>query len=538
MATFRQRFSLEFNRLAHRASTLRRIFKLTVIGAACLLTSSCQQNSVPFLPEFPQIDLLIVNGMVLDGLGNDAIPADLVIVDEQIVFVGKTAFSPAELDKRVAVRIDAEQRIVAPGFIDLHAHGNPLVTPALENFLAMGVTTICLGQDGTSPEVMNLGDWLVEVENNGISINLAMFVGHGTLRKLTGINRTAEPRPADLLRMLELLDETLKYTFGMSTGLEYNPGLNAQAAELEALAKVVGGNDRLIMSHLRSEDDDQLETSIQELLNQGRFARVHVAHLKSVYGHGSEAAEKILQILNDAREAGVHVTADMYPYNASYTGISIVFPVWAKTTEQFELARLERRAELETFLRDKIARRNGPEATLLGTPPYTGKTLGDLAGELEMPFEQILIDLIGPQGSSGAYFVMDDELQTRLLEDPQISIASDGRIDGFHPRGHGAFAKIIDEYVNQRQLFSLAEAVRKMTSQSASILGLTDRGVIQAGKKADILIFDPAKIKATATYPEPHQFAEGFDVVIVNGKIARRADKITDTFFGKVLKPE
>lgn len=516
---------------------MTRVLNTVVLAIFCLLAASCRENNSAFLPEFPTVDLLIINGMVMDGSGSEAFPADLVIVDDEIVFVGKTGFSPAELLERVAVTIDAKQRIVAPGFIDLHAHGDPLKTPDFENFLAMGVTTISLGQDGSSPPVMHLGDWLSEVEDTGIAVNLAMFVGHGTLRDLTGIGRTPEPAPDDLARMLELLDATLEYTFGLSTGLEYNPGLNAQAAELEALAKVVGRNDRLIMSHLRSEDDDRLAASIEELVEQGRFARVHVAHLKSVYGHGAESAERILRLLYNARASGIQITADSYPYNASYTGISIVFPVWAKTTDQFEVAKVERRAELEQFLRDRIARRNGPEATLLATPPYTGKTLGDLTRELEMPFEQVLIEKIGPQGSSGAYFVMDDELQTRLLTDPLISISSDGSPEGFHPRGHGAFAKIIEEYVNKRQVLSLGEAVRKMTSQSAGILGITDRGVIEAGKKADIIIFDPEAVKATATYPEPHQLAEGFDTVIVNGRIARHQARMADTYAGKVLKP-
>ena len=244
-----------------------------------------------------------------------------------------------------------------------------------------------------------------------------------------------------------MLDTALDDTFGMSTGLEYNPGLNARRGELEALAKVVGANDRMIMSHMRNEDDDQLDASLAELLDQGRFARVHVSHLKSVFGSGTARAEEILGILSDAREQGVEITAEIYPYTASYTGIGIVFPVWAKTAEQFEVAKRERREELATYLRDRVNRRNGPEATLLGTDPWTGKTLAELSFELEMPFEDVLIDVIGPQGGSGAYFVMNDELQSRLLADPLVGVCSDGSPTGFHPRGHGTFARIIERYV-------------------------------------------------------------------------------------------
>ena len=516
---------------------MSKTLQLVIACIFALLSLSCQQSTVPFLPKFPEIDLLIINGKVLDGLGNKAISADLVIVEGKIVFIGKSKFNQDDLAKRVKIIIDAKKRIVAPGFIDLHAHGSPLKTPAFENFLAMGITTISLGQDGESPELINLNSWLTKVKEKGISVNLAMFVGHGTLRTLTGINRTVQPSTEELQRMLDLLDKTLKYTFGLSTGLEYNPGLNAQLDEMNALAKVVGSNNRLIMSHLRNEDDDQLEASIEELLKQGQYAKVHVSHLKSVYGKGVNRAEEILKLLSDAKNSGINVSADIYPYNASYAGISLLFPVWAKTTEQFNIAKIERKTELETFLRNKIMKRNGPEATLLGTPPYTGKTLAQLSQTLEIPFEQVLMK-IGPKGAAGAYFIMDDELQTRMIIDPTVSISSDGRLEGHHPRGHGAFAKIIDEYVNKRKVLSLPMAIQKMTSQSAKILGIADRGVLQVGKKADIVIFEPKNVKAKANYSQPHQLAQGFDIVIVNGEIARHKGKISPEFWGQVLKPE
>ncbi|HUD97366.1 MAG TPA: amidohydrolase family protein, partial [Woeseiaceae bacterium] len=362
-------------------------------------------------------------------------------------------------------------------------------------------------------------------------------VGHGTLRTLSGIGLGQDPAGEPLQAMLSILDETLPYTFGMSTGLEYNPGLNAKPAELTALARIVGKHDRVIMSHMRNEDDDQLEDSIAELLDQGQHARVHIAHLKSVYGKGIVRAEELLSILHDARDSGVAITADVYPYTASYTGIGIVFPVWAKTTEQFELARRERREELEAYLRDRIEQRNGPEATLLGTEPWSGKTLADLSFELETSFEDVLIDRIGPQGASGAYFVMNDALQSRLLEDPVVGVSSDGSPTGFHPRGHGTFAKIIEDYVVEREVLTLAEAVRKMTSFAAEIIGIEDRGAVREGMRADLIIFDPRNVRANATYPEPLQLAAGFDVVIVNGRIARQDGRLAPELTGRVLAP-
>jgi N-acyl-D-aspartate/D-glutamate deacylase len=293
----------------------------------------------------------------------------------------------------------------------------------------------------------------------------------------------------------------------------------------------------MIMSHLRNEDDDQLERSIAELLEQGEDARVHISHLKSVYGSGSARAEEILAILSAARTSGIEITADIYPYSASYTGIDIVFPVWAKTRGEFDVARVERRDELAEFLRNRVNRRNGPEATLLGTDPWTGRTLADLAHELEQPFEDVLIDVIGPDGAYGAYFVMNDELQARLLADPQVGVCSDGSPSGFHPRGHGTFAKIIEKYVVQDGVLTLGEAIRKLTSFPAKVLGITDRGVLKEDMIADLLIFDPRNVHARSTYPDPLQLAQGFDVVVVNGKIAREYGRQADSHFGRVLSP-
>jgi len=205
--------------------------------------------------------------------------------------------------------------------------------------------------------------------------------------------------------------------------------------------------------------------------------------------------------------------------------------------EQFDIAKVERRDELAEFLRNRVNRRNGPEATLLGTDPYTGKTLADLAHELEMPFEDVLIDVIGPDGVSGAYFVMNNELQTQILTDANVGVCSDGSPTGFHPRGHGTFARIIERYVQQESILTLPDAVRKMTSFAASVLSITDRGVVKAGMIADLLVFDPSRVHETATYAKPLQLAVGFDVVIVNGKIAREDGRQADGFFGRVLRP-
>lgn len=479
------------------------------------------------------VDLLIANGQVIDGLGGEPRVADVVVGDGRILFVGRVPDGAVAPDRV----IDAAGRVVTPGFIDPHSHGDPFTTPAFENFLAMGVTTITLGQDGSSPEVDDLAVWLDGVQANGIGPNLAMLVGHGTLRRQAGIGTSPAPTAAQSTALLERLDRALAVTFGLSTGLEYDPGRHAGQVELDSLARVVGARDRVIMSHLRSEDDDRLAVALDELIAQGAHARVHVAHLKSVYGRGAARAREILAMLDAARADGVRISADLYPYAASYTGIGLLFPDWASTETDFAAARRDRREELAAYLRRRVLARNGPEATLLGTEPFTGRTLADLARELGKPFEDVLIDDIGPQGASAAYFVMDDALQAELLLDPWVAVCSDGHPSGFHPRGHGAFARVVEEFVMQRRLLGLAEAVRKMTSLPAAVLGIRDRGSIQVGLAADLLVFDPARVSATASYVEPFRLAEGFDLVIVNGRVVRRDGELAAGLPGRVLRP-
>ncbi|HNP34764.1 MAG TPA: amidohydrolase family protein [Woeseiaceae bacterium] len=506
---------------------------LTILVCA----SACDRPAPGFLPDFGQIDLLIENGQVVDGTGSLPRLADIVVVGDEIVFVGNSDFSAADLRQRVIRRIDATGRVVTPGFIDLHAHGDPLETPYFENFLAMGVTTITLGQDGSSAEVEQLANWLQQVSKNGIGPNMLTFVGHGSLRELSGVRRTVEPDAQHLQGMRAMLANALDVSFGLSTGLEYEPGLYAQEDELKILAELVGQKGRIIMSHMRSEDDDQLDTSIQELLAQGHYAPVHVSHLKSVHGKGKERAEEILALLSAARASGIKVTADVYPYMASYTGIGLLFPVWAKSDEQFRQAVTGRHGELREYLRNKVEQRGAPEATLLGTAPYTGKTLAEVALQMEMPFEDVLIDIIGPSGADAAYFVMDDQLQSRLLADPYVSVSSDGSPTTFHPRAYGTFARIIERYVEKEKMLTLPEAIRKMTSLAASILGITDRGVIAPGMKADLLVFKPEQVHETASFADPMQLAVGFDLVIVNGKLARENGKMDGALHGRVLLP-
>lgn len=508
------------------------IFVFFLLSVACSerYTTKFEQFLAQQHPE-QKFSLLITKGQVINGTGAIAYQADVLINDDTIAFIGRVDTSLIAVDKI----LDASQKVVTPGFIDTHAHGNPLETPDFQNFLAMGATTIALGKDGSSPE--NMVDWMEQVEDTIPGVNIAMFVGHGTLRMTSGIKYNPRPSVEQLGEMGSMLRDQLDAgCFGMTTGLEYIPGMYAPDYELEYLAKIVGEKGKLITSHVRNEDDDAVEKSIRELLMQGKYSPVHVSHLKVVYGKGEERAEEILRLLEEARQQGIQVTADVYPYTASYTGISILFPEWALPPHDFEQVVATRRKELAAFLHNKVNQRNGPEATLLGTAPFVGKTLAQIAAELNKPFEDVLIEDIKPGGASGAYFVMDDRLQARFIADSLVMICSDGSPSARHPRGYGTFAKIIEDFVVKDSLLSLEEAIRKMTSLPAKVMSIQDRGMLKTGCKADILIFNPQQVHAAATYENPFQLAEGFAYVIINGKVSLAEGKFAKERYGKLLR--
>lgn len=483
-----------------------------------------------FLKINDRFDCWVHNGLVHDGLGHPAVKADVLISGDKIVYVGWVDSTKI----KVKQKIDATGKVITPGFIDTHAHGDPLATPEFSNFLAMGVTTIVLGQDGGSP-ANDIGTWLHSVDSIGPAVNIATLAGHGSLRRQSGIEYKPDPTDEELDSMVFLLKKSmLEGAWGLSTGLEYTPGIYASDRELLLLARAVGEQGGLIMSHIRNEDDSEIENALAELLRQGQYCKVHVSHLKVVYGKGQARADTILSFLRKAENSKFRITADVYPYMASYTGIGIVFPPWAKAPHDYNRVKQNRRQELLEFLRTKVTQRNGPEATLLGTGPYAGKTLSDLSKEQNRPFEEILLD-IGPEGASGAYFVMDEALQSRLLTDSLVMVCSDGSPTMLHPRGYGSFAKIIEQYVSKDSLFALEEAVRKMTALPAATLGLKERGVLASGYLADLLIFDPQQVKANATFTTPHLLSSGFDYVLVNGKIAIQAGEIQKNRNGRVL---
>jgi len=504
-----------------------------------MITACGNQKKTEFdqlISENNRFDIAIVNGNVIDGSGAEAFKADLLIRDEVITFVGKI-----DLEKIVVSKtINAEGKTVSPGFIDVHAHGNPLSDVSFESFLATGVTTMVLGQDGGHPSLKeqeyDILPWMEQLEQSDLELNVAMFVGHGSLRRQAHIPNEVKPTAAQLAAMEAALEAALEAgCFGISTGLEYVPGMYADELELQALAKIVGANDAVMMSHMRNEDDEAIEASIDELLALGALCQVHASHLKVIYGKGAARGQGILQKLADSKKQGIQVSADVYPYMASYTGIGILFPSWCKTNQQFERAKLDRLDELKAYLFNRVIKRNGPEATLFGSGKYAGKTLGTVAAEENKTYVDILME-IGPQGASGAYFIMDQTLQDEFITDPKTMIASDGSPTMLHPRGHGTQARIIEKYVEGTEQLELSMAIYKMTGLPAKTINLKERGFLAKNYIADILIFNPSEVKEKATYENPYQFSEGFDQVILNGKLVRENGKLLSANNGKLLR--
>ena len=501
-------------RVASYASFLVGIFVL--LGLACT-TSQDEDSSA----ESQTYDWHVRGGTLVDGTGDAARQSDVLVRGDTIAHVG--AVDP---DTITAARtFDASGLHVTPGFIDAHAHGNPLDTPRFRNALAMGVTTVLLGQDGGGPKAQAFADRLSAVAEARPFVNVGYLIGHNTLRPESGIGYDA-PTEAERQRLAGLVKRGLDDgAFGLSLGLEYDPGIQAQMPELVAVAEPVAARGGVIMSHMRSEDAADIEDSVAELIEQGRRsgAHVHAAHLKIVLSDNPDQARAVLEQMDTARENGLEVTADVYPYKASFTGVSILFPEWARPPNEYETVRAERGQELRRYLTNRVNERNGPEATLFGTGPWTGMTLAEVADSTDQSFADVLMDL-GPDGASAAYFVMDEAVMKRFLAAEHAVVSSDGSPTMRHPRGHGAFARVLDRYTGPDALLSLEEAVHKMTGETASIIGLdessrvaTPRGLVREGYAADLLAFDPDAVQDRADFSHPHRLARGMEAVWVNG---------------------
>lgn len=518
-------------------------------------------------------DVIIRGGQVVDGTGRPGYRADVAVCGNQISAIGDLSGVRAEKE------LDAEGMIVAPGFIDSHAHSDTsfLKDSSSASKLYQGITTEVSGQCGSSPfpateerlNEMNEDGWYLEsfdgfvrkFEESGcrMAVNQALLVGHGSLRAGV-IGYEDRPVTVDEMDVMKkLLRRDLEAgAWGMSLGLEYSPGFFADAEELKELGKVVAEYDGLIPCHMRSEGL-HIDEAVDELMEVGRSsgAHVHVSHLKVDNFRVHGRAPEIWDRLERARKEGVRVTADMYPFTASCTSLSIRCPKWSQEGGGAATAHFlqgPRRQEVIEGIRSHYFNAERAETCLINDdaglwPEIVGKNLRYVAEEYLHTTDyaeaaaEILVRTEGRAG--GIFFVMDEKDMLYFLA-KDVGIGSDGwALPGDpeklssrpHPRSYAAVSEFF-RLAREKKLCSLEEAVRRVTGKAADMLGLKDRGRLEKGMAADIVVFDPETIGPRATYLEPVQLSQGVKHILVNGGIALQDGVQTGWRGGRFLRKQ
>ena len=502
------------------------------------------------------LDVLIKNGLIVDGSGNPSYHANLGIAGDTIAFLDEDTCTAEKV-------IDAAGRIVTPGFIDIHTHSDfgILAVPTADNYVMQGVTTTAAGNCGFSLapvtkkyfkdlqtycasflvkeghyswEWRSFKDFYDLIHNNGTAINLVPFVGHGTLRIAVSGFKDGPCSDKELKAMKNLLSECMEQgAFGMSTGLFYPPGSYSSRDELEALFPVLQRYGGIYSSHLRSEGRYLVE-SVQEAIELGEkhHVSIELSHHKAAPRKHWGKVNTTLQMIREYSERGVNVSCDVYPYNASSTTMMILLPNWAMeggvSTTLSRLKNPDFRSKIidhitqspeedDVFIRDV-----GWENVIVSSCPakteYEGRTMLEIVGSgktMENQLNRFMdwIMEINADAMMVCKSMSQDDVDT-VVKYPDSIIASDSWISKPslsgtpHPRSYGTFPRFINEYVNKKEFFSIEEAIPKITSRPAAKMCLPDRGILQVGKKADIVIMDLPKVRDTATFRSPKKFPE------------------------------
>ena len=521
--------------------------KLTLLLIACLLIPQ-----IIFANDMPanDYDLVITNARIVDGTGNPWFRGSIAVKDGRIAKVGAIDTSKT---KQV---IDAHNNIVAPGFIDVHVHTEDIFSnPAAENFVRMGVTSLITGNCGGS--VTDVGKFLGRYKEKPLAVNLATFIAHGSVRaKVMGLDDRA-PTPEEQQKMDALVEKGMKDgAVGLSTGLIYVPGTYAKTDEVIELAKVAAKYNGTYASHIRNEEAHVVD-AINEAINIGEQAHmpVEISHFKisakTLWGE----SPKTLGLVKAARARGLAVTVDQYAYTASSTSLDSRMPSWALAGGRAEgrkrIADPTTRQKIVGEMKQELKDRGFKDysyayvASFDAKPEFNGKNIAQITKEesgkkkVDDQIDQIL-DMYDKGGASMVYRSMSEDDVQNIMREPFTMIASDSGVRQFgegvpHPRGYGNNARVLGHYVRELKLISLEDAIRKMTSLPAQTFGLRDRGQIREGFAADLVIFDEGKVIDKATFEQPHQYAEGFIDVIVNGQIVFDGAKMTGTMSGQPL---
>ena len=499
----------------------------------------------------PVYDVVLTGGRIVDGTGNPWFYADLAFSGDRVAALAAPGACQA---KR---RIDVKGLTVAPGFIDIHTHAREGIfrDPTAANYIRQGVTTLFEGQDGSSP--LPLAAFLEKVAHRSTAVNFGMFAGQGTIRNAVMGLKNRKATPAEIRKMKELLRTAMADgAFGLSTGLFYVPGNFTPTEEIVELARVAGEAGGIYISHIRDEAAGVL-ASVRETIRIGEEAHlpVQITHHKIIGAANWGRSVDTLRLVDEARQRGVDVTIDQYPYTASRTGTGALFPQWA--LEGGQAALLERlgvpetRARIEAEIASRIRNDRGggdPANVVMAAcqqePALAGEDLAQITrrrGRAGIDGAvQTAIEIQQRGGCQAIYHAIQEQDLERILRYPFTMIASDGEIPEFgkgapHPRSYGTFARVLSRYVRERRVLTLEDAVRRMTSLPAVRTGLHDRRLLRPGMKADVVVFDAATIAAPAAFESPHQYATGVDYLFVNGRPVIFDGKITNERPGRVL---
>lgn len=499
-------------------------------------------------------DLIIKRGFIIDGSGNPWYKADIAIKGKKIVKIGVID------EKRAKKVMNAQNLMVCPGFIDIHTHCDRRIAeiPTADNYVLQGVTTVIGGNCGGHP--FPLEELFTKIKEQRISVNFGCLVGHNTIRREVMGFKMADPSGEEMTRMKELVQQEMEAgAFGFSTGLSYLPGTYSKTEEIVELVSVIARYGGLYATHLRDQGL-HIEEAIEEAIEIGERndVAVQISHIKLADDAVWYQLERITKPVDSARQRGIEVTLDQYPYTATSSGFTSSFPSWAfEGGKEMFLERLENKDSYEKIKTHIINRRltstkgiNKVETIYIARsenfPEYEGKNLLEIlvSQGMEPTIENAAAQIIEIEkngGASGIFFQMDEKDVENLMRLPYTMHASDGGIQIFgqgvpHPRNYGTFPRIIAHYVRDRRVISLEEAVRKMTSLPAQTFRLRGRGLVKEGMYADLTIFQKEIFADKATFSDPHQYSKGLVYVLINGDVVVENNKHTGQLPGMILK--